>query len=365
MSFAGCGAPSHPRLLSDDGEGGLGSVPPGRVGDELDFDSGALPGCGVGPDGGVCACLDLPVVGDPPNLYFVLDRSGSMNDLGKWQVVRTVVGQVVGRLGSRANFGVALFPAPNGDDACASGAEVLPVRAGGESAALTVLTVTNVGASGGTPTSATLTALTPKIMALPGKTFVILATDGGPNCNKAAVCEASQCIANIEGSPGCPMNGSPNCCAKEGAEGCLDAAPTVSAVAALKSVGIPTYVVGVPGSGPYAALLDQVALAGGSARTASPFYYRVDTAEAEALRKALAQIAAKIVASCSLPLGQSPPDPKLVNVYVDGQAVRRDPVNGWKVDGPLVTLLGTTCERVLSGEVLNVRVIAGCPTIVN
>jgi hypothetical protein len=96
---------------------------------------------------------------------------------------------------------------------------------------------------------------------------------------------------------------------------------------------------------------------------ASPFYYRVDTADESALHAALSQIAAKIVASCTLPLGSKPPDPNLVNVYLDEMVVARDPVDGWKLDGSTVTLLGKTCNRVLQGDVLDVRVIAGCPTV--
>src|SRR4051812_8982188 len=109
LTASGCGSPTHPHLAGDAEDGGPG-VHGQQGGDELSFDSGAPPGCGVGPDGGVCACLDLPVVGDPPNLYFVLDRSGSMNDLDKWQTVRKVVGQTLDSLGTRANSGAALFP---------------------------------------------------------------------------------------------------------------------------------------------------------------------------------------------------------------------------------------------------------------
>ena len=363
---SGCGAPTHPPLVSDDDEGGLGTRPPSPNGEQFSDDSGAPPGCGTGPDGGVCGCVDLPVVGDPPNLYFVLDRSGSMNELNKWQTVRTVVAQVVTALGGRANFGAALFPDPRGMTSCAVGAEVMTVRVGGKSAAAAVLASSNVVASGGTPTAATLTALKARLAKLSGKTFVILATDGGPNCNAMASCTPAECIPNIERAPGCTPNQPPNCCTPptSSAEACLDAQPSINAVADLKAAGIPTYVVGVPGSGPYADVLDRLAQAGGSARSASPFYYRVDSADASALQKALSQVAAKIVATCALPLGAAPPDAKLVNVYLDNKVVAPDPVNGWKISGATVTLLGATCERVLNGDVLDVRVIAGCPTVV-
>jgi hypothetical protein len=126
---------------------------------------------------------------------------------------------------------------------------------------------------------------------------------------------------------------------------------------------VDTYVVGVPGSGLYASVLDQLATAGGTARSGSTLYYRVDTADQTALLGALRQIAARIVASCTLPLGGPPPDPKLVNVYIDEQPVPSDPTNGWTLSGSTVTLVGTTCDRVLSGDALDIRVVSGCPTI--
>jgi hypothetical protein len=52
-----------------------------------------------------------------------------------------------------------------------------------------------------------------------------------------------------------------------------------------------------------------------------------------------------------------------VNVYLDEAVLPHDPVNGWKIDGGTVTLLGTACDRVLSGDVLDVRIITGCPTV--
>ena len=131
----------------------------------------------------------------------------------------------------------------------------------------------------------------------------------------------------------------------------------------LHAAGIDTYVVGVPGSGPYAAVLDALAKAGNTARPAEPFYFRVDTADEAALLAALSQIAAKIIATCTLPLGGVPADPNLVNVYIDEQPVAKDATNGWTLDGATVTLVGTTCAGVLSGSALDVRVIEGCPTV--
>jgi hypothetical protein len=112
-------------------------------------------------------------------------------------------------------------------------------------------------------------------------------------------------------------------------------------------------------------LLDQVAKAGGTARATSPQYYDVNTADRGALQTALAEIAAKITASCVLDLGASPDDPGKVNVFFDEQPVAQSGADGWSLNGSKVTLLGGSCQKVLAGQVLDVRVVVGCPTVVN
>jgi archaellum component FlaF (FlaF/FlaG flagellin family) len=119
----------------------------------------------------------------------------------------------------------------------------------------------------------------------------------------------------------------------------------------------------VPGSAPYAALLDRMAQAGGAARANEPLYYAVDSTNQAALATALGTIAAKITATCTLDLGETPPDPSEVNVYLDGTAVPQDPTDGWTLSGQTITLVGATCTRVMAGNALSLRVVAGCPTV--
>ena len=345
-----------------------------QVTSDVGFGEAGVPTCNAGPDLGVCACTEIGLLTDAPNLYLVLDHSGSMADNGKWSTIRIVVAQVMKSLGPRAKFGVAIFPNPNDSNVCAPGLEVMSVRPGDAPAGTqgpttsTMLAVTAAPPSGGTPTAASLSALLPTLSGLSGRTFVILATDGGPNCNASAACTSATCIDNIESVQGCPPNAAPNCCdpAINGPYApldCLDEQPTVDAVTAISKAGIPTYVIGVPGSAPYASLLDDLATAGGTARANEPLYYAVGSTDEAALTAALTQIAAKITATCTLTLAQPPPDPTHVNVYFDNKAVPADPVNGWTLSGSTVTLVGDACQEVLSGAVLNVRVVAGCPTL--
>jgi hypothetical protein len=335
--------------------------------------------CNLGPDGGVCACDDEPLLGDPPNLYFILDRSGSMAEDDKWPTIASVIEQIVVQLGPRAVVGVTVFPDPSSDNTCSAGVEVFPPTRGdapagraGSSETRLVETLGHIDANGGTPTSTTIEAIAPRIEALSGKTYVILATDGGPNCDAAASCDYTQCELNIENAaPQCPSSGPHNCCADPtigDSTSCLDADPTIAAVTALANSHVPVYVVGVPGSAPYADLLNQLAVAGTTARNpgsdaGATQYYDVATTDESAFTTAIFAIAAEITGSCALTLDAVPPDPTQVNVFLDENVLPQTGADGWTLDGQTVTLLGQSCAQVRAGQILDVRVVAGCPTL--
>jgi hypothetical protein len=330
------------------------------------------PGCGQKADGSFCDCLDTPLFAEPPNIYFVLDRSGSMSEENKWGQVRQVVAKVLHGLGPRANFGATLFPGFDDSAACSDPIAAMPISPGDPPGTVDgpttkkLLTVTQGAPGGGTPTGAALRSVLPIVKAAKGKTFVILATDGGPNCNAAASCSAASCQPNIDGVQGCSVSG-PSCCDPPTGyrESCLDSAATISGVAALKAAGVPVYVVGLPGTAApvYASLLDELAVAGGTALQASPKYYKITSANDDTLLIALKKIAAQIVATCEFKLTTTPAQPDQVNVYLDEIVLPQDPINGWKIEGPTVTLLGSACTKVLAGDILDVRIITGCPTV--
>ena len=363
--IAGCGS-DRPPPTSD----AIYTPPPtGGGGGFADAGSHKPPGCGQKSDGSFCDCIDIPLFTDPPNMYFVLDRSGSMAEGNKWGQVRTTVIEIFRGLGPRANFGATLFPG-YAQSQCAGPIEILPISPGDPVGAddgpttLKMLSQTQTPPSGGTPTAAALRAVFQTLSSAKGKTFVILATDGAPNCNNASPCTLAQCMPNIENFPGCPPTG-PSCCEPPDGtpESCLDSSATTSAVAALKAAGIPVYVIGLPGTATYASLLDSLAVSGGTALPTSPKYYRVDSTDSAPLLATLKKISAKIVATCEFKLTKAPTDPNLVNVYLDEVVLPQEAVNGWKIDGPTVTLLGSACQKVLAGDVLGVRIITGCPTV--
>src|SRR6478672_4723181 len=119
----GCGS-DHPPNLTD-APGTPGTLAPGAG---FDFDATAPQTCDLDASQGVCGCLDLTLLEDVPNIYFVLDRSGSMAEGDKWTSVRIVVAEMARRLGPRAKFGAAIFPGREGD--CSPGYEVMAMRAG-------------------------------------------------------------------------------------------------------------------------------------------------------------------------------------------------------------------------------------------
>lgn len=335
----------------------------------------------LGVEGGDCGRVVVPVVVERPNLYFFVDRSGSMADpltgstYTKYVAARVALADVLRAIGHRVNYGAAIFPTPFGTDECGAGIEAFPTTPGDPLSApdagtdgpvladfLTRLGRTSPG--GGTPLSATLTALQTTVTAQVGRTFAVIVTDGAPNCNGDAVCDANSCMLNVEGQ--CPIAG--NCCDSAlrgpGAErNCVDAPASVAAVEAYASAGIDTYVIGMPGSELYADVLDQLAVAGNTGRPESPRYYAVS--DIPALETALRDIGVHVVASCDLSLKDKPPDPNLVNVYFDAKLIPFDPTDGWSWTSETgVQIHGAACTELLAGDVLEVKLLSGCPTVI-
>ncbi|RYE94051.1 MAG: VWA domain-containing protein [Myxococcales bacterium] len=298
--------------------------------------------------------------------------SDAIKGVTKYKAVRTALTSLVRKVGWRSEVGATVFPGLTGDQ-CAPGSEVFPLRAGdprsfaeqGQNGPITqgFAKAINLVQTGGTPTGKTLASLVPKLAKLGPSTFVILATDGGPNCNLGQSCGADRCMLNIEQSPLCQ---DPNCCDPQvdpnySPVNCLDADNTVAAVEQLAGAGVKTIVVGIPGSDVYGSLLDLMAVAGGAPRPGSPRYYRVENlADLESL---LLQIGDQVTVSCDVTLSAPPEHRDLVNVFLDKSLVPSDPDNGWTWTGDdRLTLHGKPCDDLLAGAYEAVRVIVGCPT---
>ncbi|HEX2671907.1 MAG TPA: hypothetical protein VHM25_13585, partial [Polyangiaceae bacterium] len=73
----------------------------------------------------------------------------------------------------------------------------------------------------------------------------------------------------------------------------------------------------------------------------------------------------QVAISCDLPLSETPEDPDLVNVYFDDQVVPKSDADGWKyLDENTIQFVGATCDTLAAGDVLNVQVLSGCPSVV-
>jgi hypothetical protein len=352
-------------------------------------DAGSEPEGPPLPDApGLCGNQVVQQKTDRPNLYFVLDRSASMSELfedgshEKYATSSLAIRSVLRAIGHRVSYGAAVFPTfDSADDECTTGEEVFATRPGdplqyalnGEDGPVLKEFIRVLGTrppSGGTPTSATLKALAPTLRDLEGKTAVILATDGEPNCNLDAVCSGSVCpwnMAQVTLDDGRVCGQDANCCdpdiVENGPRSCLDQPATLAALRDLQAAGIPSFIIGLPGSEEFAGVLDAMAEAGGTARAGTPAYFRVTNAGE--LKDTLLGIGVSVAISCSIELSSPPPDPDLVNVYFDDRIVGSNPHDGWVLDGKVhLSIHGSACHQLKSGDVFQVQVIAGCPTVV-
>lgn len=340
-----------------------------------------------------CGAATVALAHLRPNLYFAIDASGSMNEgiprseavtssgtgwasYDRYAALSLAIQGLLQRVGHRVSYGATLFP--TGDRICDSGEEILPLSPGdavsfavsGEMGPVLeelMFWINRRTPRGGTPVAAAVQGLLPKLSGHESETYLFLVTDGGPNCDAQANCGPESCIPNLERAPltdDLRCDDSLNCCSPQlfGPENCLDGDGSLAAVRALAGAGVRTFVIGIPGSEAFAGVLDQLAVAGGTARTESPRYYRAS--DADQLIDTVSQLGLGVALSCSIQLAEPPPDPALVNVFFDGQLIPADGVDGWTFsDARTVQLLGNACTLLKTGEVLQADIIAGCPVV--
>jgi len=335
-------------------------------------------------DAALCGDQQIPAISEPPNLYFIVDRSGSMAErlpgsaFTKYENARIAISVMLRAVGHRVRYAAGVYPALLNQDGCSPGVPIFPISAGdspkyaamGENGPVLTDLLKRLGSSppagGGTPTAATLRELQPTILGLDGrKTYVVLMTDGAPNCNLGLRCGVDACIPNIEHlfASGLACDDSFNCCApRVGAGDCVDADESEAAVLEYRKAGVDTFVVGMPGSEAYRSMLNRLATAGNTARPGNTAYYAVS--DTDQLGLALRSIGAQVAISCDLPLSETPENPGLVNVYFDDQVVPKGDDDGWRYTGDdRIEFMGAACETLTAGDVLNVQVLSGCPTV--
>jgi hypothetical protein len=295
----------------------------------------------------------------PPAVMLVIDRSGSMLEPGstgqtRWQEVGDAVDLVVTQFEAQIRFGLLMYP--TGDQCLTPPAQVAP---GLHHLAPITHHLQSATPGGGTPTAAALrnAGQTLQDMA-PGEThFVILATDGGPNCNYG---NTLPCTCSLTNPDYCCTSYPDGCVA---GMFCLDDAETLQVIGDLGTQGTDTFVIGLDGSQEYVELLDAMAVAGGRPQVGGATDYYAATNQSE-LTAALQAIAGSVI-SCTIALEEAPEFPDLVTVYVDGAEVPRDASqgDGWDYTDASLTeieLFGPACDNLQDGQTHNVTATFAC-----
>ena len=285
-----------------------------------------------------------------PRALIVLDRSGSMNDVepafldSRWNTVVDAVKTMTSAHEAVLGFGLMLFPSPRSVDFCAPGEVIVPPGVNNAAQIASVFDFTS--ANGATPTASSLRAARDFLAADAGTTptAVVLATDGGPNCNPFLDIETCECV--VEGA--CALaNPQP------ANEICLDDVATVEAAEELQAAGISTYVIGIPGSENFSGVLNRIAIAGGTARTSDGSGQRYYPAnDATALADSLDAVRIR-VERCQRVVEVNLAEAVSIAVSLDGQPLSRDTTRneGYDITGTnKIELFGEACDRAVADE---------------
>jgi hypothetical protein len=331
------------------------------------------------------------------NFLLVVDRSASMlaplpgQTRSKWQVMHEALGSLLEVLlnlqQTRDWCGLELFPS-------SASSEPIPLACGGPAARccelpehseinialgpdaqtipLVIDALATTSPSGATPTARALARAHDYLTigagaAVEGNKYVLLATDGGPNCNETLGCDVSTCTLSLDPSEGC-QNSDPDCCASTPG-GCLDDQATAEQIARLASSGIGTIVIGVPDNELYTNTLEQLALSSSLQREGDTPYYDLSVeGESEALSDLFRPIT-NVDCSCAVPSEQLPTNPAAVQVAIDCSVIPPGEPDGegdrWffnnAEDPTAIVLGGSLCDRVCDYGVERIDVIFACP----
>jgi hypothetical protein len=310
-----------------------------------------------------CAQNQVPIEILPPEILIVMDRSTSMTydqngeacagaktgtgngncgDTSKWHQSIEAVKSIVQETQTKVSWG--MFWLGNEATECGvSKTPVVPITARESFDPIqSALDGNAFTGKSGTPTALAVKNAVAYLKTLtePNPKFLLVATDGEPNC--------------IGGKSGTTS----------------DTAGATAAVEAAAQANIPTFVVGIATTSSDVATtaLNSMAKAGGRAQTgAATDYYAVsDTAGLVATLKDIINQAS----SCTISLENTPKGEWKIAISAkdtSGQAVLipADETDGWIYDDPnaktSITLVGSACEKLKNGDYSNVQFVYTCP----
>ena len=352
------------------------------------FATGALGGCGAKSDGADASVIDpgatlspqwpdagafycaeakqrLSFVPKTVDVLVVFDRSGSMSrQFGgstRFDAAKDLLTEMAWVYQQRIRFGYQQFPQPGGCgpgrplSSCCAEAPSVPV---GPLAAhrLEQAMMEAAPVDGNTPTPQALRLALAYFSTLAdgvSERYVLLSTDGDPTC-MATVVLGEDVVRSAERIAG----------------PCLDA---LAAVAELRAAGIKVIVLGignevVPGKQGAPSCLEEIARAGGAARTGTTGPAFFAATNPKELERALQRIfGAVIQPTCVVALEQRAPNAANVKLFFDDQEVpfRPNGGDGWSwvtgKEGEALQVSGSPCEQLERLLVQQVDVRQGCP----
>ena len=302
-----------------------------------------------------CGSVQSKLEKKPADLLLVLDRSSSMTQAmdssnscaansttcsQRWATIIASLNKVLTSSSTDLNWGLKFFSSPStatgtggrggtattgGNCNVTTGVEV-PVGPG--NATKIGGLISSVGNASTTPTRAAIDAAVAYLNTVNdgNSKYVLLATDGEPNCASGATTAAG---------------------------GDADLPATVTAVQNAAKAGYKVFVIGV---GPEAASLTSLAEAGGSDK----FYSALTPDD---LSSALSSIVGTVAASCTYQLPSEPVTPDAVGVFVDKSLIPQSDSEGWSYEpgsSTTININGTYCEDLKQGKRTQVEIFLPC-----
>jgi hypothetical protein len=281
-----------------------------------------------------CGLVTARLERQPPEVVMVFDRSFSMvapvegTGHSRFEEATTAIFDVLMKTNDTVLWGLKLFPT-GAMCAVTPGVDV-PVGAHMAATVTAGITALPPGIVQGTPTHLAVAEATAhlKMRTTDNPKFILVVTDGEPNCAVAADTLA------------------------------------VTAIETAAMAGFHTVVVGIATAGTDADnILNAMADAGREARAGATRYY--PATKRDELTTTLGHITGAITTNCVYPLTNTPPSPDDVAVNVGAMRITRDASNGWTYGDGMnsVVLKGAACDLARSGQG-DVTIVFGCPGIV-